>query len=86
MLVLTRKRDQQIQIGGGVTVTVVRVKGSSVQLGIDAPREVHVVRGELAGRDRPGTPETLTRSPGQSPGRLPRRCGPTRRAKWPTGA
>ena len=47
MLVLTRKNREQIQIGDSITVTVLRVKGKSVRIGIDAPREVRVVRAEL---------------------------------------
>ncbi len=47
MLVLTRKAQQQIQIGDNITITIVRVKGQSVRVGIEAPRNVRVVRGEL---------------------------------------
>ena len=48
MLVLTRKLKESIRIGDAITVTVLRVKGNTVRLGIEAPREVRVVRGELA--------------------------------------
>src|SRR5262245_19814252 len=48
MLVLTRKAQEQIQIGHNIKVTVVRVKGRSVRLGIEAPDNVRIVRGELA--------------------------------------
>ena len=47
MLVLTRKLQQQIKIGEQITVTILRVKGSTVRVGVQAPREVRVVRGEL---------------------------------------
>ena len=47
MLVLTRKLQQQIKIGDHVTVTILRVKGQTVRVGIEAPREVRVIRGEL---------------------------------------
>src|SRR5436190_7423213 len=47
MLVLTRKLQQQIKIGDQITVTILRVKGNTVRVGITAPREVRVVRGEL---------------------------------------
>jgi carbon storage regulator CsrA len=47
MLVLTRKLQQQIKIGDSITVTVLRVKGSTVRIGVQAPRDVRVVRGEL---------------------------------------
>jgi carbon storage regulator CsrA len=48
MLVLTRKVQEQIQIGHNIKVTIVRVKGHSVRLGIEAPDNVRIVRGELA--------------------------------------
>jgi carbon storage regulator len=47
MLVLTRKLQQQIKIGEHVTVTILRVKGQTVRVGIEAPRDVRVIRGEL---------------------------------------
>lgn len=47
MLVLTRKLQQQIKIGDNITVTILKVKGSTVRLGIAAPRDVRVVRSEL---------------------------------------
>ncbi|PAY19417.1 hypothetical protein CKO51_11140 [Rhodopirellula sp. SM50] len=47
MLVLSRKVDQQIKIGDDITVTVVRVEGNRVRIGISAPRDVRILRGEL---------------------------------------
>lgn len=47
MLVLTRKEGEQIKIGENITLTVVRVSGNKVRLGIDAPPDVLVVRTEL---------------------------------------
>ncbi|TWU46235.1 Carbon storage regulator [Rubripirellula tenax] len=47
MLVLTRKVDEQILIGDDIKITLIRVRGNSVRIGIEAPREVRVVRGEL---------------------------------------
>lgn len=47
MLVLTRKLMEKLYIGPDVCVTVVRLEGGQVRLGIDAPREVPVVRAEL---------------------------------------
>ena len=47
MLVLTRKQQEKIQIGNGITITVLKLKGKSVRLGIEAPTDVNVVRGEL---------------------------------------
>lgn len=47
MLVLTRKVDQKIHVGNDVVITIVHIKGQSVRVGIDAPRQVRIMRGEL---------------------------------------
>ena len=47
MLVLSRKIGERIRIGDGVVVTVVRITGGGVRLGIEAPPEMPVVREEL---------------------------------------
>jgi carbon storage regulator len=47
MLVLTRKLMEKLYIGEDICVTVVRLEGGQVRLGIEAPREVAVVRAEL---------------------------------------
>jgi len=50
MLVLTRKTQQQIQFGNDIVVTILQVRGQSVRVGIEAPRGVRVVRGEIASK------------------------------------
>ena len=47
MLVLSRKSTERIQIGDNVVVTVLEIRGSKVRIGIDAPKEIHVLRSEL---------------------------------------
>ena len=47
MLVLSRKKNQSIIIDGNIEIEVLQVKGNSIRLGIKAPREVRVIRGEL---------------------------------------
>jgi carbon storage regulator len=47
MLVLTRKYQEKIRIGDNITITVLRTKGKAVRLGIEAPANVPVIRGEL---------------------------------------
>ena len=55
MLVLTRKVGERIYIGDGITVTVLEVKGARVRIGIDAPDDVRIARGELVfGEDADG--------------------------------
>jgi carbon storage regulator len=48
MLVLTRKPGEKVVIGNGITVTVMEVTGNKVRVGIDAPDQVRILRGELA--------------------------------------
>jgi carbon storage regulator len=47
MLVLSRKASQRITIGDSIVITVVRVESDRVRIGIEAPREVRVMRQEL---------------------------------------
>jgi carbon storage regulator CsrA len=51
MLVLTRKYQEKIRIGNDITITVLRTKGKAVRLGIEAPANVPVIRGELKFED-----------------------------------
>lgn len=47
MLVLSRRESQRIRLGNSIVVTVVRVAGDKVRLGIEAPADVLVLRDEL---------------------------------------
>jgi carbon storage regulator len=47
MLVLTRRPGQSILVGEYVQLMIVRIEGDRVVVGIDAPRDVRVVRTEL---------------------------------------
>jgi len=47
MLVLSRKQNERILVGDSVVVTVVRVSGDKVRIGIEAPPHVRVLRDEL---------------------------------------
>jgi carbon storage regulator len=47
MLVLSRKQNERIRVGDSVVVTVVRVSGDKVRIGIEAPPHVRVLRDEL---------------------------------------
>lgn len=47
MLVLSRKQGQTIHIGNNIVITVVRVEGHRVRLGLAAPDHVSIKRGEL---------------------------------------
>ena len=47
MLVLTRKAGETIQIDGDITIQIVKVRGRQVRVGITAPKDRKVQRGEL---------------------------------------
>jgi len=47
MLVLSRKIGEKLVIGDNITVVVSRVAGNRVMLGIEAPHDVRIIRGEL---------------------------------------
>lgn len=51
MLVLTRKRGEQIMVGDHIAVTLVDIRGGKVRLGLSAPRDVPVRRAELPPRE-----------------------------------
>ena len=47
MLVLSRKESQRIRVGDSIVVTIVKISGDKVRVGIDAPANVLVLRDEL---------------------------------------
>lgn len=51
MLVLSRKEGEKLVIGDNITVVVSRVAGNRVTLGIEAPADVRIVRGELKSQE-----------------------------------
>jgi carbon storage regulator len=55
MLVLTRRAEEIICIGDDIRITVMAVKGERVQLGLAAPRNVHIRREELEAKDPTAT-------------------------------
>jgi carbon storage regulator len=61
MLVLSRKSNQQLIIGGCIRITVLRISGGKVRLGLEAPAEMAIHRPEVAKqspRPRPHQGET----------------------------
>jgi carbon storage regulator len=47
MLVLSRRKDETIRIDDSITITVVDIRGEKVRIGISAPPNVSVHRGEI---------------------------------------
>lgn len=50
MLVLSRKTDQRILIGGNIEICIVAIRGNLVKVGINAPDSVSIHRSEIADR------------------------------------
>lgn len=51
MLVLSRRESETIKIGDSIEITLVRVSGDRVRVGIQAPAELLILRGELDRND-----------------------------------
>lgn len=58
MLVLTRRPGESIVINHEIVVTVVKIQGNQVRLGINAPREIPVNREEIERAQEKLTPHS----------------------------
>jgi carbon storage regulator len=54
MLVLSRKETQRIRLGDSIVITIVKISGDKVRVGIEAPSNVLVLRDELEVHDPAG--------------------------------
>jgi carbon storage regulator len=63
MLVLSRKESQRIRLGDSIVITIVKISGDKVRVGIEAPSNVLVLRDELEAR-QPASPS----APGEQAG------------------
>jgi len=54
MLVLSRKKEESIIIGDKITIKILEIGHNRVRLGIDAPRDINVVREEIADKEPEG--------------------------------
>ena len=52
MLVLSRRVGEAINIGDDIVLTVTEIRGGQVRIGLTAPRDVSILRSELADNDR----------------------------------
>lgn len=50
MLILTRRKGEKIKIGDDIEITITSVEGNSVRIGVDAPKNVEILRTELLER------------------------------------
>jgi carbon storage regulator len=78
MLVLSRKPQEKIQIGKDITITILKVKGQSVKVGIVAPDDVQVMRTEIMDRPTASAPSVQDQSAN------PRRSASAGRLRRPT--
>jgi carbon storage regulator len=63
MLVLSRKESQRIRLGDSIVITIVKISGDKVRVGIEAPSNVLVLRDELEAhepaKELPAAAETV---------------------------
>lgn len=65
MLVLSRKEGEKLVIGDNITIVVSKISGNRVTIGIEAPRDVKVVRGELGPEHTPAAQRDVQPSESQ---------------------
>ena len=65
MLILTRKMGQAFQIGDEITITITEISGDRVKVGIDAPKQMRVLREEL-GQTVSSNRQAVTGVPGDT--------------------
>jgi carbon storage regulator len=70
MLVLSRKAGERVWIGDNIAITIVKVSGGGVRIGIEAPAELPVIREEL--KLRLEAERAATNSDGEVHGSAPR--------------
>ena len=54
MLVLSRKESERIMLGDSIVLTIVRISGDRVRLGIEAPSDMLILRTELEPEKKSG--------------------------------
>jgi len=73
MLILSRRVGESVLIGEDISITVLRVKGNQVRLGVNAPKSIAVQREEVSERIKPevvATVENLCGEDGDMAGRV----------------
>ena len=59
MLVLSRKEGEKLVIGDNITLVVSKISGNRVTVGIEAPADVKIFRGELKAQDEERRPKIV---------------------------
>jgi len=65
MLVLTRKLGETIVIGDDIVIKVVDIHGKQIRLGIEAPSEITIFRGEIYDRIQEEKKKSISSSSNQ---------------------
>ncbi|MFS0688513.1 carbon storage regulator CsrA [Sporosarcina sp. 179-K 8C2 HS] len=60
MLVLSRKTNETIKIGDDIEIRILEVKGDAIRIGIEAPKNIDILRGELVQSITDTNTEALT--------------------------
>ena len=79
MLVLSRKQTERLRLGKDIVVTVLRVGGDKVRLGIEAPSDVVILRDELQPYDTAVGDTSAAEKDASSVSRESKRIGRQRR-------
>jgi carbon storage regulator len=70
MLVLSRKESERIMLGDSIVLTIVRISGDRVRLGIEAPSDLVILRTELETEKAPKVASQEASSTDQSPAKV----------------
>lgn len=62
MLILTRKLNEEINIDGEITIKIISISDNQVKLGIEAPKDVQIVRKEVLDRVKENTQDAIKKS------------------------
>ena len=73
MLVLSRKEKQSFLLGGDIEITILEISGDKAKIAIDAPKEITILRKELA-ETRQANIDSVSSS--FDPAKLPKLSGP----------
>ena len=63
MLVLSRKKNEEVVINGNIRVVIVEIRGDKVRLGIEAPKDIDVHRKEVLEAILAGIPKRSAMNP-----------------------